>query len=55
MTRSLGDCAVKEVVTGAPYTTETEITESDAFLIVACDGVSSDLLVRVEKMMLTGE
>ena len=40
VTRSLGDSSMKEFVVGAPYTTETELTEDDEVLILACDGVS---------------
>lgn len=40
VTRSLGDSSMKEFVVGAPYTTETELTEDDELLILACDGVS---------------
>ena len=32
---------MKEFVVGSPYTTETVLDDSDEFLIVACDGVSS--------------
>jgi protein phosphatase PTC1 len=32
---------MKEFVVGAPYTTETVLTEDDEILILACDGVSS--------------
>lgn len=39
VTRSLGDSSMKEFVVGAPYTTETRLTEEDTFLIVACDGL----------------
>lgn len=39
VTRSLGDSAMKEFVVGAPYTTETTLTDEDRFLIVACDGL----------------
>ena len=39
VTRSLGDIAMKEWVIGSPYTTETELSETDSFLILACDGV----------------
>jgi protein phosphatase PTC1 len=39
VTRSLGDSAMKDFVTGAPYTTETELGAQDEFLIIACDGV----------------
>ncbi|KAI0793210.1 phosphatase 2C-like domain-containing protein [Abortiporus biennis] len=39
VTRSLGDSSMKEFVVGAPYTTETELTEEDEFLILACDGL----------------
>lgn len=39
VTRSLGDSSMKEFVVGAPYTTETELTDDDEFLILACDGV----------------
>lgn len=41
VTRSLGDSSMKEFVVGAPYTTETELTDDDEFLILACDGVRS--------------
>jgi protein phosphatase PTC1 len=41
VTRSLGDSSMKEFVVGAPYTTETELTEDDELLILACDGVSA--------------
>lgn len=40
VTRSLGDCVMKEFVVGNPYTTETDLTAQDDFLILACDGVS---------------
>lgn len=43
VTRSLGDSSMKDFVVGAPYTTETELTEDDEFLILACDGVRSSL------------
>jgi protein phosphatase PTC1 len=43
VTRSLGDSSMKEFVVGAPYTTETELTDDDELLILACDGVSSCL------------
>lgn len=39
ITRSLGDSYVKNLVTGSPFTTATEITDEDEFLILACDGV----------------
>lgn len=39
ITRSLGDSYVKNLVTGRPFTTSTEITKEDQFLILACDGV----------------
>ena len=45
VTRSLGDSSMKEFVVGAPYTTETELTEDDELLILACDGVSSCLFI----------
>ena len=40
VTRSLGDSSMKDFVVGAPYTTETELSEEEQFLIMACDGVS---------------
>jgi protein phosphatase PTC1 len=40
VTRSLGDSSMKDFVVGSPYTTETELTDEDEFLILACDGVS---------------
>lgn len=39
VTRSLGDSAMKELIVGSPYTTETELGDDDEFLIIACDGV----------------
>ncbi|KAN0111366.1 protein serine/threonine phosphatase 2C [Russula decolorans] len=39
VTRSLGDSSMKEFVVGAPYTTETDLTEDDEVLILACDGI----------------
>lgn len=39
ITRSLGDSYIKNLVTGKPFTTATEITNEDEFLILACDGV----------------
>lgn len=39
VTRSLGDTYIKNLVTGKPFTTSTEITAEDDFLILACDGV----------------
>ncbi|ABN65786.2 predicted protein [Scheffersomyces stipitis CBS 6054] len=39
VTRSLGDSYMKDIVIGRPFTTATEITPEDEFLIIACDGV----------------
>ncbi|KAG8744490.1 Protein phosphatase 2C 1 [Ceratobasidium sp. 414] len=39
VTRSLGDSAMKEFVVGSPYTTETELSDEDEFVIFACDGL----------------
>ncbi|TCD64171.1 Protein phosphatase 2C 1 [Steccherinum ochraceum] len=39
VTRSLGDSSMKEYVVGSPYTTETELSDEDEFLILACDGL----------------
>lgn len=39
VTRSLGDLYMKNLVTGKPFTTSTEIVANDEFLIIACDGV----------------
>lgn len=39
VTRSLGDSYMKELVIGNPFTTATEITKEDEFIIIACDGV----------------
>ena len=47
VTRSLGDSSMKEYVVGAPYTTETDLTEEDEFMILACDGVRSLLSVTL--------
>jgi protein phosphatase PTC1 len=48
VTRSLGDSSMKEYVVGAPYTTETDLTDEDEFMILACDGVS--LLTHVSML-----
>ncbi|KAM3579509.1 mgpp2cl-1, protein phosphatase 2C-like protein 1 [Umbelopsis sp. WA50703] len=39
VTRSLGDHTMKDFVVGNPYTTETELTDEDTFIILACDGL----------------
>ena len=39
VTRSLGDSYMKDLVVGNPFTTSTQITSEDEFLILACDGV----------------
>lgn len=39
VTRSLGDSYMKDLVIGKPFTTSTEITDEDEFMILACDGV----------------
>lgn len=39
VTRALGDFYIKQLVISNPYTTETELTIDDEFLILACDGV----------------
>ncbi|CAH6719248.1 protein phosphatase 2C homolog 1 [[Candida] jaroonii] len=39
VTRSLGDSYMKELVVGTPFTTSTEIYDTDEFMILACDGV----------------
>lgn len=39
VTRSLGDCSMKALVVGNPYTTSLDLTCYDEFLILACDGV----------------
>lgn len=39
VTRSLGDGYMKSLVTGLPYTTRTELSTEDEFVIVACDGL----------------
>lgn len=42
VTRALGDSYLKPFVTGHPFTTETQIQpDTDEFLILACDGVST--------------
>ena len=47
VTRALGDAYMKDLVTGHPYTTETVIQpDIDEFLILACDGVSSQYVLR---------
>lgn len=53
VTRSLGDPSMKEFVVGAPYTTETELTDEDEFLILACDGVSSLWSIRLRILRLS--
>ena len=43
VTRALGDAYMKDLVTGHPYTTETVVQpDIDEFMILACDGVSTD-------------
>ncbi|AET40049.1 type 2C protein phosphatase PTC1 Ecym_5287 [Eremothecium cymbalariae DBVPG len=39
VTRSLGDKFFDSLVVGNPFTTSVEITTSDQFLIIACDGL----------------
>lgn len=39
VTRSLGDYAMKEYVTGEPYTQDEQLTDADTHLILACDGL----------------
>jgi len=39
VTRSLGDYAMKEYVTGDPYTTDVKLESTDTHLILACDGL----------------
>ena len=41
VTRSLGDCAMKDYVTGDPYTSDVKLESTDTQLILACDGVCS--------------
>lgn len=45
VTRALGDSSMKEFVVGSPYTTETELSPEDEFLVIACDGVRKDSFV----------
>ncbi|GMM32537.1 type 2C protein phosphatase [Martiniozyma asiatica (nom. inval.)] len=56
VTRSLGDTYLKDYVIGAPYTTCTEITKDDEFLIIACDGLwdvcSDDKAVELVKQVI---
>jgi protein phosphatase PTC1 len=39
VTRSLGDCAMKDYVVGEPYTQEVKLEPTDTHLILACDGL----------------
>lgn len=39
ITRSLGDHLMKEFIIGSPYLKSEKLSESDTWLIVACDGV----------------
>lgn len=39
VTRSLGDTTMKELVISHPYTCQLQLTATDSFLILACDGV----------------
>ncbi|KAG7663024.1 MgPP2CL-1 [[Candida] subhashii] len=39
VTRSLGDSYMKDLVIGKPFTTATEVTPDDEYIILACDGV----------------
>ena len=45
ITRSLGDHLMKDYISGEPHLYQTKLTESDSYLIIACDGVCS-LFVR---------
>lgn len=46
VTRSLGDCAMKDYVTGEPYTQDVKLESGDNHLILACDGVRPPILPR---------
>jgi len=39
VTRSLGDCALKNYVIGDPFQTTTDLNQNDTHLILACDGL----------------
>jgi len=39
VTRSLGDCAMKDYVIGEPHTRDILLSDSDTHLILACDGL----------------
>ncbi|RLV94535.1 Protein phosphatase 2C 1 [Spathaspora sp. JA1] len=39
VTRSLGDSYMKDLVIGKPFTTSTQITHDDEFMILGCDGL----------------
>ncbi|KAG7196068.1 Protein phosphatase 2C 1 [Scheffersomyces spartinae] len=39
VTRSLGDSYMKDLVVGRPFTTSLEISPTDEFIILACDGL----------------
>lgn len=39
ITRALGDSYMKDLIIGNPFTTSTELTSDDEFVILACDGL----------------
>jgi protein phosphatase PTC1 len=47
VTRSLGDCAMKDYVTGEPYTQDVKLESGGNHLILACDGVRPPILPRI--------
>lgn len=49
VTRSLGDCAMKDYVVGTPYTQDVKLEASDNILILACDGVTFFLSIFYHK------
>ena len=54
VTRALGDAYMKELITGHPYTTETVIQpDIDEFLILACDGVSTNAFATRLLLMIS--
>lgn len=45
VTRAFGDSELKEWVINEPYQTVTKLSETDDFLILACDGVKKRIIL----------
>ena len=52
VTRGLGDYRLKKHIIAKPYMIEIDIQESDKYLILGSDGVSSILLTHLNKILI---